>query len=219
MAKKIALLALAGAAGSGKDTFFEQLKAQNPDVRNIKFADALTRDVSMLFPDIEPGEFFDIRNSQDLKDRPLNMFKPKNIATGSMGDRYCAFLVDVMGRDLDERMSCRDHLDIYGTKYVREYLNQPNYWVDRCLGQVRNTMAAGKIPVITDLRFPNEFEALKGLPMETALVQVVNKWQDAKNLTGIAEGHLKGLSFDLEVHNLFNDKEAMSVQFNLKYTF
>lgn len=32
-----------------------------------------------------------------------------------------------------------------------------------------------------------------------------------------AGDHLKGLSFDLEVENLFNKKEAMSAQFNLSF--
>lgn len=218
MAEKIAILGLYGAAGSGKDTLFELLKEQNPDVRNIKFADALTEDVRTLFPYIPAEEFLEVRNSQVLKDLCFNMFKPKNIATGSQGDRYVAFLVDKMGYDLDQRMSVRDHLDIYGTKYVREFLNQPDYWIDRTMGQIRNTVAAGKIPVITDVRFPNEFKALSLTP-QTALVKVTNAWKEAKSLSGIAEGHLEGFEFDLEVHNVFNDKEAMRVQFNASYKF
>ena len=209
--------------GAGKDTAFAALVAANPGVQfeNVKFADALTEELYTLFAKRVPKEdFLNIRNDPTLKDYAFNFFKPDNIdptALNGRGGRYTAFLYN-SGYKGGERMSVRQHLLIYGTHFIRENQGEPDRWLNLGLAAAQDAVARGVVPVITDVRFPNEAKRLKEIGADIAhiaLDTVANAALDT--LTGIAEGHLKDWDFDLRVKNVWGKPENMGVQFNAKY--
>lgn len=218
--QQVQLLGLAAdAPGSGKDTLFELLKKDEPRLVNVKFADALTKDVVAMFRESAlAADVLEIRNDPDLKNHKFNSFSLKNVHEDF--DRYVAFCVSHLSMDMDAPMSIRDHLDIYGTKFKREHEGNDSIWLNAGMAAARAVYEAGNIPVITDVRFPNE--AAKVQSIGGTLVHIAADWAVqavADKITGIAEGKLKGWDFDLKVQNVFKDPENMKAQFNAKYTF
>lgn len=209
----------ADAPGSGKDTLFALLKADEPRLVNLKFADALTEDFVRMFADSALSEdALEIRNSPDMKDWKFRGFALKNIHPDF--DKYVAFCVSKLGMDMDAPMSARDHLDIYGTKFKREFEGNDNIWLDRGIEAAKQVYQSGNIPVFTDVRFPNE--AAKVQQIGGKLIHIAADWaiqKAADKITGIAEGHLKGWDFDLQINNVFGDPDNMRAQFDAKYTF
>lgn len=220
--EKIELLGLAAdAPGSGKDTLFAQLKeTSDRELVNVKFADTLSKDIYEMFSGgcfgMDDLKF--IRNDPKTKDEPFNAFKLANIGT-AFAD-YADFCTNVMGENPDTPRSIRWHLDVYGTKYRREHLNDPDIWVRKGLEAAKAAYDAGHIPVFTDVRFPNEAAAIQRVGGK--VVHIAADWamqQVANKITGIAEGHLKNWKFDLKVNNVFSDPHNMTAQFNAKFTF
>lgn len=218
--QQVALLGLsANAPGSGKDTLFNHLKADEPRLVNLKFADALSEDFYAMF---RGGSLEDdlewIRNDPVAKDWKLSGLALKNVHPDF--DKYVAFCVSKLGMDMDAKMSCRDNLDIYGTKFKREFEGNDNIWLDKGMQAAKVVYERGLIPVFTDVRFPNE--AAKVKQVGGKLVNIVADWAIQKasdKITGIAEGHLNGWDFDLQINNVFGDPDNMRAQFNAKYTF
>lgn len=222
--EKVKFLGLAAdAPGSGKDTFFNRLQENHPDgesLVNVKFADALTTEVGRLFPYISREDWLEIRNDPTLKDKPMGALRPFRLNWGiGTGSEYFKFLLD-KGYDAHELMSARQHLLIYGTEFRREYKGTPNYWLDKGLEAVTGVLASGQIPVVTDVRFPNEAQALKGAG--GTLLHISADWVANKVLdrtTQIAEGHLKGWRFDGYIKNIMGAPEQMEAQFNARFKF
>lgn len=217
---KVNFLALcADAPGSGKDTLFNLLAADNPLLDNIKFSDALTDEVANLFSfQMDREDFLEVRHNPATKDYKLASFKPANI-WGSYGSDYMRFLLE-SGWDLDERMSARDHLNVYGTQYIRDFKKQDNYWLDRGLKAVEDSLAKGRIPVITDVRFPNEAKRVQeagGTLIRVAADFALGALAD--RTVAIAEGHLEGWRFDADIKNVFNQPDNMKAQFNARFKF
>ncbi|UXQ84873.1 hypothetical protein 10RS306A_gene4593 [Ralstonia phage 10RS306A] len=206
--------------GAGKDTAFAALVQANPNTEfvNIKFADALTAEVRALFPRVSDEEFTEIRNDPKFKDLPLWMFAIHNIARTEQGMEYVAFLKERHPELIRQRLSIRQHLLIYGTEYVREFKGDEDRWLNLGVQAADKAAAAGLVPVITDVRFPNEAKKLKQAGYDIAHIAADGLANAALSaLTGIAEGHLKDWDFDLRVKNVWGKPENMGVQFNAKY--
>lgn len=153
---KIELLGLAaGAPGSGKDTMFKLLEAHGFDVVNVKFADALTDETHDQFTGFAYSEFLEVRHSARMKDHPFAFFAIDKLMKGPYKD----FLV-TSGFDPFEKRSARWHLIQYGTEFVRKHQGQDDYWLRKGFKKAQEVYSSGKVPVITDVRFPNELERL-----------------------------------------------------------
>lgn len=183
--KPIKLPKLVGLAasgpGAGKDTTFKYLKASGLPVENIKFATKLEQEVYQQFQGMNPKDLDWIRNDARAKDQPFHFLSIDNTKEGS--GYHCWLLGRTL--DMDDPRSMRWHLIEYGTNYVRKFLGKDSYWLDSGMEAARLTHTKGLLPVITDVRFPNEAKAIKdagGL-----LVYLNSPWSPNTN-GGIADG-------------------------------
>jgi hypothetical protein len=143
------IIGVHGRIGSGKDTFVSAVQEVYPDkeIVVLKFADVL-KDVAELILGIPRIRFED----QAFK----NTFLPAQWDTISPnGTRV--------------RMTVRTFLQKLGTDAIRNGLHSET-WVNATIAKITN---ADAIYVITDLRFPNEFYALKAL---NAKLIHINRW-------------------------------------------
>jgi hypothetical protein len=212
---KIEMLGLYSAKpGCGKDTFAKLLKQEYPEVEVIHFADALTDEVAKLFPEVI--DFYEIRNEPKLKDWKFNMFALKNVHPDF--DKYVAFCVSVLGLDMDEPRSVRDHLLWYGTSYIRQHLGYDDKWLTEGLLRARNLYVQGKVPVIADVRFENELAAVQRIGGKVLEVHSTWNARELDSTTSIAEGRLDTLAMDGIVFNTHGAPEGMLRQFKQDWT-
>lgn len=177
---KLVGLAASG-PGAGKDTTFKYLKASGLPVENIKFATKLEQEVYQQFQGMNPKDLDWIRNDARAKDQPFHFLSIDNTKEGS--GYHCWLLGRTL--DMDDPRSMRWHLIEYGTNYVRKFLGKDSYWLDEGMAAAQLTHTRGLLPVITDVRFPNEAKAIKdagGL-----LVYLNSPWSPNTN-GGIADG-------------------------------
>lgn len=212
---RVVVLGLGAMAGAGKDTFLSLL-AERADIVNVKFADALTDEVAALFSErVTREDFQALRDNSHDKDVKMGVFRPRNVENAS----YRRFLAD-QGYDTDAPMSIRDHLVLYGTDYVRQYLGKDDEWLNKGLKRIREVSDKGLIPVVTDVRFPNEAQAIKDLG--GTLVSITADWLANRALDAItakAEGLLKDVQFDAKLINVWGDPASMKGQFYAKFRF
>lgn len=212
---RVAVLGLGAMAGAGKDTFMALL-ADRADIVNVKFADALTDAVAGLFSTrVTRDDFQALRDNSHDKDVKMGIFRPRNVENES----YRHFL-HREGIGLDAPLSIRDHLVLYGTDYVRQYLGSDSYWLDKGMRRIREVTDKGLIPVVTDVRFPNEAQAIKDLG--GTLVSITADWLANRALDAItakAEGLLKDVQFDAKLINVWGDPASMKGQFYAKFRF
>lgn len=108
--------------------------------------------------------------------------------------------------------SARWHLQQFGTKYVREFLERPNHWLEAALAKMTD---ARTVYIITDTRFPNEFNFAKSLGYTFNIVPVgfpsnhpVNdqfaNFKEQKD----TEGLLVDADFDADIDNVWGDPMA-----------
>lgn len=173
----------ASGPGAGKDTTFNYLKDAGLPVENIKFATKLEHEVYRQFQGVNPEDLNWIRNDSKAKDQPFHFLSISSVSNPSR--EYKAWLIR---RNLDgvrEPRSMRRHLIEYGTNFVRKHLGKDSYWLDEGMAAAQLTHTRGSLPIITDVRFPNEAKAIKdagGL-----LVYLNSPWSTNTN-GGIADG-------------------------------
>lgn len=212
---KVTILGLVGSARAGKDTFLGLLE-DRADIVNVKFADVLTDEVAALFSTrVTREDFQALRDNSHDKDVKMGVFRPRNVENG----RYAHFLLE-QGYDMDAPMSIRDHLVLYGTDWVRKHLGQEDEWLRKGLERIEEVRSKGLIPVVTDVRFPNEAAAIQDLG--GTLVGLTADWLSNRAMDAItakAEGLLKDVKLDAKVINVWGNPAAMKVQFNAKFRF
>lgn len=213
---RVSILGLAAAAGAGKDTFMASLAEQHPDLVNVKFSDALTDEVAAMFSTrVTREDFQALRDNAHDKDVKMGVFRPRNVEN----ERYAQFLM-AQGYDMDAPMSIRDHLILYGTDFVRKHLGQEDVWLNKGMDRIREVRAKGLIPVVTDVRFPNEATAIAnegGTLLSLTADWLANRALDA--ITAKAEGLLKGVEFDAKITNVWGNPSAMKGQFHARFRF
>lgn len=145
------LIGISGAAGAGKDEF-AKVAAEFGFVRRA-FADPLKEEVAEFLDKHEVC--WEHRHLYgDVKDKEATLRMAYDIRPRSK--EFMWFLTDVCDyRDGYLYFTARKLLQYWGTEYRRA--ENPNYWVDRTL----SSLAADGQYVITDMRFPNEMEALQ----------------------------------------------------------
>lgn len=176
----------ASGPGAGKDTTFKYLKASGLPVENIKFATKLEQEVYQQFQGMHPKDLDWIRNDPQAKDHPFHFLSVSSIEPSSYNRGYKTWLREKLLFDgLDDPRSMRWHLIEYGTNYVRKYLGKDSYWLDEGMAAAQLTHTRGSLPIITDVRFPNEAEAIKDAG--GILVYLNSPWSPNTN-GGIADG-------------------------------
>lgn len=212
---RVVVLGLGAMAGAGKDTFLGLL-ADRADIVNVKFADALTDEVADLFSTrVTREDFQALRDNSHDKDVKMGVFRPRNVED----DDYRMFLYG-QGYSPDAPMSIRDHLVLYGTDYVRTWLGHDDKWLRKGLARIEEVASKGLIPVVTDVRFPNEAQAIKDLG--GTLVSITADWLANRALDAItakAEGLLKDVQFDAKLINVWGNPASMKGQFYAKFRF
>ena len=144
MVKKIAKVAIIGKAGSGKDTVYKILSKNRynqviltgqVEMKKIAFADSVKEIAMKMYPFLKKNVLF--APSKLRSTRIPNSFKDGQPLTVRQ------LLIDI------------------GTKLGRSY--NENIWIENLILKVNklNKVQSNKMIVVTDVRFRNEFDALK----------------------------------------------------------
>jgi hypothetical protein len=187
------LIGISGKIGAGKDTvgvIIRQLAITNNgadwDIR--KFAGKLKIVASFLTGiSIEKFEDQEFKKTilgpewgKETKSNPLNAIEPFKDIT------------------FVEMMSVRDLLQKLGTEAMRNGLHQ-NVWVNALFADFKEDMHW----VVTDMRFPNEYKAIKD---KGGITIRVNRPGHGTSMTDLASAHpsetaLDGFEFDYTINN------------------
>jgi hypothetical protein len=139
------IIALSGYARSGKDTIAEIIKKHNPSFEIKKFSGKL-KDIASILTGIPPSMF----ENQQFKTQVLHGWE-RRVYSGNISDDGL-----VHANAEKKEMTVRDFLQILGTDAIRDGLHE-NAWVNALFCDYYQ----GRNWVITDCRFPNEYEAVK----------------------------------------------------------
>ena len=187
------LIGISGKIGAGKDTvgvIIRQLAITNNgadwDIR--KFAGKLKIVASLLTGiSIEKFEDQEFKKTilgpewgKETKSNPLNAIEPFKDIT------------------FVEMMSVRDLLQKLGTEAMRNGLHQ-NTWVNALFADFKEDMHW----IVTDMRFPNEYKAIKD---KGGITIRVNRPGHGTSMTDLASAHpsetaLDGFEFDYTINN------------------
>lgn len=196
------LIGISGKAGSGKDTIGEIIQKlcltnKGPQFEIKKFAGKLKQTASLLTGiSIEKFEDQEFKKTilgsewgKTTKQNPLNAIEPFKDIT------------------FVEMMSVRDLLQKLGTEAMRNGLHE-NVWVNALFANYTED----KQWVITDVRFPNEFKAIKE---KGGIVIRVNRPGYGNSMKELAEAHpsetaLDGHDFDYVIENDGNLEKLIS---------
>lgn len=144
MVKKIAKVAIIGKAGSGKDTVYKILSKNRynqviltgqVEMKKIAFADSVKEIAMKMYP-----------------------FLKKNVLFGP--SKLRSTIIPNSFKD-GQPLTVRQLLIDIGTKLGRSY--NENIWIENLILKVNklNKVQSNKMIVVTDVRFRNEFDALK----------------------------------------------------------
>lgn len=155
------VIALTSVRGrSGKDTLIEELRKAGHTVTRVAFGDTLKEACATELstpPYNTRADLLEFFHS-DAKDCPMHSLSIRNLHRGA----YREWL-ESQGSNLPEWMDVartpRWHLQQYGTEYRREFLKNPNVWLDAGLKEIKE--APDGIVVVTDMRQQNEYAALR----------------------------------------------------------
>lgn len=155
------VIALTSVRGrSGKDTLIDELRKAGHQVTRVAFGDTLKEACADEMGNYTEGwytpatllEFF----HSDHKDFQMEDLR----VTALPPSPYKNWLLN-QAQDaewLQMPRTPRWHLQMYGTEYRREFLKNPNVWLDAGLKEIQE--APEGLVVVTDMRQQNEYAAL-----------------------------------------------------------
>ena len=154
------VIALTSVRGrSGKDTLIEELRKAGHTVTRVAFGDTLKEacaDELSTPPYNTRADLLEFFHS-DAKDCSMHSLSIRNLHRGA----YREWL-ETQGPNLPEWMDVartpRWHLQQYGTEYRREFLGEPDVWLNAGLKEIQE--APEGLVVVTDMRQQNEYAAL-----------------------------------------------------------
>lgn len=152
------VIALTSVRGrSGKDTLIEELRKAGHQVTRVAFGDTLKiacagELASSRLSEETLLEFFHSNHKDVLMDDLRVTALPQS--------DYKDWLLSstMLSSEIQEPRSPRWHLQQYGTEYRREFLKNPNVWLDAGLKEIKE--APEGLVVVTDMRQQNEYAAL-----------------------------------------------------------
>ena len=144
------LIGISGKAGSGKNTVASFLQDIDSSFEQKAFAAKLKKIASIL-----TGE-------------PIQNFEDQEFKKEFLGDEWSTYVeampfADLTKTNMELRMTVREFMQKLGTDGLRENLH-PNVWVNALFADWRGPKMDEYHPskwIITDVRFPNEYEAIK----------------------------------------------------------
>lgn len=137
------LIGLHGKAQSGKDTVFLTIQKLYPTATRLAFADKLKKSVARLF-DISLSDVERLKTTTDVECRFVREVESTGITSAGVA----------------LPLNMRKILQRYGTEAHREVFGS-DFWVDMLLPSTFRH--AGKLFVVTDLRYENEARRIKQL--------------------------------------------------------
>lgn len=194
------IIGIAGKKQVGKDTCFSFLN-ENGKFENIKFADTLKDILCMLTgcsrEDLESDEFKSKKlpkcwdcwrvSEYSEHDSLVNLFSSHEEAMKHMEDVYNPCTVGLVS------YTYREALQHIGTNLLRVQFN-PDVWINSTLAKIKKAEDC----IITDVRFPNEVNAIRKLGGKVILV----KRDTGLNDVHVSENALDGIiDFDYIIEN------------------
>lgn len=175
MTKILALNSIRGK--SGKDTLIGLLESEGRSVFRVAFADILKKECAGVLSGsngtLAGLMLNDMHSSQ--KDT-----KRKALSVSQVADSpYKSWLWSqhyTVDSALEPR-SLRWHLQQYGTEYKREFLKDPDVWLNAGLAEIK--VGFDNKPdyvVVTDMRLPNEYDKLNTHNWDIQTVRIVRDW-------------------------------------------
>lgn len=163
------VIALTSVRGrSGKDTLIEELRKAGYQVTRVAFGDTLKvacagELASSRFTEEALLEFFHSNHKDVLMDDLRVTALPQS--------DYKDWLLSstMLSSEIQEPRSPRWHLQQYGTEYRREFLKNPNVWLDAGLKEIKE--APEGLVVVTDMRQRNEYLELTKRGADTVRLQ------------------------------------------------
>lgn len=174
MVCKLALNSIRGK--SGKDTLIGLIESHGYKVHRVAFADILKRDCAQVLAGNLPNlaEELERRMHTSEKDEKIGLLSFDQLPSSL----YKEWLMEQFPETGQYRMamSLRWHLQQYGTEYVRNHLGKPNHWLDQGLKAIEEAPQGTDFVVVTDMRLPNEYEALNDGIRDFRTIRIVRDW-------------------------------------------
>lgn len=163
------VIALTSVRGrSGKDTLIDELRKAGHQVTRVAFGDTLKEAcaaelASTRFSEETLLEFF----HSNHKDVLMDDLRVTALPRSDYKDWLLGLVTDPSWNQ--EPRSPRWHLQMYGTEYRREFLNDPNVWLNAGLKEIQE--APEGLVVVTDMRQKNEYSELCSIGAKTVRLQ------------------------------------------------
>jgi hypothetical protein len=173
------IIALTSTRGqSGKDTLCDLLVQSGFTVVRVAFGDVLKENCARVLSngyDMDEATLIEWFHS-DQKDRLKPSLAIKDIPNSNYRN-WLMFKAD-QGTDMDWVNAMRTprwHLQKFGTEFSREYMKQPDIWLNEGLKKITEaTLGKPDFIVVSDLRQENEYQALYDLGAK--LVRLQRMW-------------------------------------------
>lgn len=146
------LIGLTGPAGSGKDSAADAL-VHLAGFTKLAFADALRAEVCAAF-----GVPLQYLTARETKEHPIQALALNRCMV--MGF-LAALREQGAGLDEDAPRSPRQIMQWWGTEFRRA--KDTSYWISRAMQRIKRLHKQGKSVVVTDVRFPDEAEAVRSM--------------------------------------------------------
>lgn len=179
------IIALTGKPGSGKDTLADHL-VKHHGFRKLSFAEPVYRGVEAMNPWI------------------VEMEMPLLDVLNNLRIDYGLSPSEAWRRAKDNIPECRRWLQVYGTEGGRD-IHGEDCWINVLLGRIRE----GASPVvISDLRFPNEAEALRN--QGAHLYRIHRPGHNVVN-EHASERYYEAIAVDYVINNVFPSGPTFAV--------
>ena len=150
------IFAIAGRKQVGKDTFAKMAEEilDDKNVESFALAEPL-KTFCMEYLALPYGSCF---GSNEEKDEPVGLW----------GSYFSPHILDKYSKDEGDSISGREILQVVGTDIFRENFKS-HIWIDICTRRIEKLRKAKgqHVIFITDVRFPNEYQAFKDLGATT----------------------------------------------------
>lgn len=146
------LIGLTGPAGSGKDSAADAL-VHLAGFTKLAFADALRAEVCAAF-----GVPLNYLTARETKEHPIQALALSRCMV--LGFTHAMQALEP-ALDLDAPRSPRQVMQWWGTEFRRA--KDTSYWISRAMQRIKRLHKQGKSVVVTDVRFPDEAEAVRAM--------------------------------------------------------
>lgn len=215
------IIGISGKIGTGKDTVAEMIRELSPDIKweNRKFADKLKDMVCLMI-----GCSREQLEDRDFKETPLgddwkvfaavqHGFNTDTVESIHANREDAEYILKFshMNRVIEYNLTPRRILQLLGTEGGRKIIH-PNVWVNALMSEYYDGDIFARLGgftfesessnwIITDVRFPNELEAVKAKGGITLRLERPNFKVDPEKASHLSETALDDAEFDYTIVN------------------